>query len=158
MSQKHDADNIAVITTKNCISKPHATFLQKPPRLSISNLSQERYPWNPWNQKASIYSPQGFKANSSKGQIFPHLMMSRGNTVRINWSSRIKHCSSAGNKYCSFQKRREEESLVPNHFPVSYSEKKNCLGFDSHQMSHQLNIVILLVIADSWKVQTNCRS
>lgn len=55
---------------KNCISRPHATFLQKPPRVSISNLSQGRYPWNPWNQKASIYSPQGFQANSSKGQIF----------------------------------------------------------------------------------------
>lgn len=45
---------------------------------------------------------------------------------------------------------------IISQFPTQ--KKKNCLGFDSHQMSHQLNIVILLVIADSWKVQTNCRS
>lgn len=103
----------------------------------------------------SEISPQGFQANSSKRTNFSTHDDEQGQycqdqlVIQSLWSS--KHCSSAGNEYCSFQKRREEESLVPNHFSVSYSEEKKLSRFQLPSNVSSINIVILSnTLSYSW--------
>lgn len=161
MSQKHDADNIIVITTKNYISRPHATFLQKSPGVSISNPSQGRYPWNPWNQKTRIYSPQGFQANPLKGQIFPHMMMSRGNTVRINWSSRTFDQANTAHLLATstaLSKRQGKKKFGAQSFPSFLLRRKKLSRFQLP--SNVSSIKYSNTLSYSWqlKVQANGRS